>query len=126
MDIKKTVFVTVALAALGVWAPSSARASESDRRTHLTFSQSVAIPGKVLPAGTYTFQLLDSSSDRHIVQVFNQNGTRLIAMFMAVPDQRLTPTDDTVIIFGERSSDSPQAITHWFYPGDTDGQEFVY
>ncbi len=126
MDIKKTVFVAVALAALGAGGPSSARADQSDKRTYLTFSQAVAIPGKVLPAGTYTFQLADSSSARHVVQVFNQNGTRLIAMFMAVPDQRLTPTDDTVIIFGERSGASPQAITHWFYPGDTDGQEFVY
>ncbi len=126
MHIKQTVFVAVAVAALGAAVPSSARADQSDKRTYLTFSQAVAIPGQVLPAGTYTLQLLDSPSDRHIVQVFNQNGTRLIAMFMAVPDQRLTPTDNTVIIFGERSSAAPRAITHWFYPGDTDGQEFVY
>jgi len=126
MQIKKTVFVAVALAALGAGLPSSARADQSDKRTYLTFSQAVAIPGKVLPAGTYTFQLADSSSDRHIVQIFNRNGTQLIATFMAVPDYRLTPTDDTVITFGERSSAAPQAITHWFYPGDTDGQEFVY
>jgi hypothetical protein len=126
MQIKKTVFVAVALAALGLGAPSIAHAGQSDKLTHLTFSQSVAIPGKVLPAGTYTFQVADSFSGRHIVQIFNRNSTQLIATIMAVPDYRLTPTDDTVITFGERSSAAPQAITHWFYPGDTDGQEFVY
>jgi hypothetical protein len=103
MHINKTVFVAVALAALGAGVPSSARADQSDKRTYLTFSQPVAIPGKVLPAGTYTFQLLESASNRHIVQIFNRNGTQLIATVVAIRDERLTPTDDTVITFGERS-----------------------
>ena len=126
MNIKKTSLVGLAVAVLGAGGPSRASADQSDKRTHLTFSQAVSIPGKVLPAGTYTFQLFDSMSDRHIVQIFNQNGTQLIATIRAVPDHRLTPTDDTVIIFGERPIGTPKAITHWFYPGDTAGQEFIY
>jgi hypothetical protein len=126
MNIKKISLVALALAVVSAGAPSRASARQSDKRTYLTFSQAVSIPGRVLPAGTYTFQLADSQVDHHIVQIFNQNGTRLIATIMAVPDHRSTPTNDTVIMLGERQIGTPKAITHWFYPGDTEGQEFVY
>jgi hypothetical protein len=126
MSIKKTAFVTVALAALAAGWPSRAAADQSDKRTYLTFSQPVSIPGKVLPAGTYAFQLFDSASDRHIVQVFNRKGTQLFATIRVIPDHRLTATGDTVVLFGERPGGMIKAITHWFYPGDTEGQEFVY
>ena len=33
------------------------------------------VPNKVLPAGTYVMKLLDSPSDRHIVQIFNADET---------------------------------------------------
>ena len=125
MNIKKTTFVTVALAALAAGWPSRAGADQLDKRTYLTFSQPVSIPGKVLPAGTYTFQLFDSA-DRHIVQIFNRKGTQLFATIRVVPDHRLTATGDTVVVFGERPAGVIKAIKHWFYPGDTEGQEFVY
>ncbi len=49
-------------------------ADESDKLTVFTFSQPVEIPGgKVLPAGTYAFKLLDSPGDRNIVQIFDKN-----------------------------------------------------
>jgi hypothetical protein len=37
-----------------------------DKTTRFTSSQPVQIPGRVLPAGTYRFQLADSDS-RHLV-----------------------------------------------------------
>jgi LPXTG-motif cell wall-anchored protein len=86
----------------------------------------VEVPGKILPAGTYTFQLLDSPSDRHIVQIFNADGSHIIATILAINDYRLQPTGDTVMKFSERPGDSPEALRAWFYPGDNFGQEFVY
>jgi hypothetical protein len=118
--------VAVALAILGLASAGSARADEHNKQTILTFSQPVEIPGHVLPAGTYTFKLADSMSDRHIVQIFNADGSQIIATIMAIPDYRLTATDKTVIRFGEVPSGSPEAIRAWFYPGNTVGQEFVY
>jgi hypothetical protein len=120
------VSIALLFGALGAWSPSSASADQSNRLTYLTFSNAVAIPGHVLPAGTYTFRLADSSSDRNIVQIFNQAGTQLIATLMSIPDRRLKPTDDTVITFGERSGNAPPPIAQWFYPGDSSGQEFFY
>jgi hypothetical protein len=100
-----------------------------DKKTTVTFTTPVEIPGvgtPVLPAGTYVFKLLDSSSDRHIVQIFNEDGSHMYATVLALPNRRLKATDKTVITFAERAAGNPQAIKAWFYPGDTSGQEFVY
>ena len=126
MNIRRTAVVALSVAVLGAVSASSARADEWNKLTYLTFSQDVAIPGKVLPAGTYTFRLVDSTSERHIVQIFNQTGTQVIATLLTVADHRLSPADDTVIMFGEAAGNAPPPITRWFYPGDTVGEEFIY
>jgi hypothetical protein len=99
---------------------------EWNKKTALTFSQPVEIPGVVLPAGQYVFKLLDSNADRHIVQVFNSEEDKIFATILAIPHYRPEPSSETVILFEERPSDRPMAIHAWFYPGNTIGQEFVY
>jgi hypothetical protein len=98
----------------------------------VTFSGPVEIPGVhlkgwgVLPAGTYVFKILDSQSDRHIVQIFNQDETTIYATILAIPNYRLKATDKTVITFRERAAGEPEALRAWFYPGRNWGEEFVY
>jgi len=121
----RTVAVALALTGLGL-AAASARADEWDKKTLITFSQAVEIPGHVLPAGTYMFKLAESMSNRHIVQVFTADGSQILATVMTIPDYRLRATDQTVIKFREVPPDSAEAIRAWFYPGNTIGQEFVY
>jgi hypothetical protein len=107
----------------------AASAQTWNKRTSVTFSGPVEIPGvgtQVLPAGTYVFRLLDSQLDRHIVQIFNKDESHLYATILAIPNYRLQATDKTVMTFGERAVGEPQAIRAWFYPGDNSGQEFVY
>jgi len=107
-----------------------AHADQWNHKTILTFSGPVEIPGfhgpMVLPAGTYVFKLLDSQSDRNIVQIFNRDQSHLYATILAIPDYRLRPTGTTVIKFEERVMGSSQALRAWFYPGALYGQEFVY
>ena len=101
-------------------------ADQWDKKTVVTFSAPVEIPGKALPAGTYVFKLLDSSSNRNIVQVWDKDEKHLLATMLAIPDYRLKPADKPVIRFEERPSGTPEAIKAWFYPGDQYGQQFVY
>lgn len=115
-----------AVTVLGAAVLPSAQADTWSKKTVVTFSQAVEVPGKILPAGTYTFQLLDSNSDRHIVQIFNADGSQIIATILAINDYRLQSTGDTVMKFSERAGDAPEALRAWFYPGDNFGQEFVY
>jgi hypothetical protein len=126
MKSMRIALVVSALALFGVILAPGVHADDWNKKTVLTFSQPVEIPGQVLPAGTYTFKLANSLSDRHIVQVFNADGTQLITTVLAINNYRLHPTGATVIKFSERAGDSPDAVKAWFYPGDTFGQEFVY
>lgn len=126
MKLVKTILAVLALTLLGATLASGARADEWNKKTVLTFSQPVEIPGQILPAGTYTFVLLDSPSDRHIVQIFDADGSHLITTVLAINNYRLRPTGDTVAKFAERAGDNPEALKAWFYPGDNFGQEFVY
>jgi hypothetical protein len=102
-----------------------------DKFTKITFSAPVEIPevgAQVLPAGTYVFKLVGDHliANRHIVQVLSEDQTRVYATILAVPNDRIQPTGDTVVMFRERAAGQPQAVRAWFYPGDNLGQEFVY
>ena len=114
-----------------VFAPT-AMADEWNRKTVITFSGPVEIPGVhlkgwgVLPAGTYVFKILDSQSNRHIVQIFNKEETVIYATILAIPNYRLKATDKTVMTFSERPAGEPEALRAWFYPGRNWGEEFVY
>jgi len=104
----------------------TAQANEWNKESTVTFSSPVQIPGQVLPPGSYVFKLAESQTDRHIVQIFNEDQTQIIATIVAIPAYRLKPTDETEITFEERPAGGPDAVKRWFYPGDLDGVAFVY
>jgi hypothetical protein len=125
--MKTCVRLAIACSLAGLVSVSTANAqTNANNRTTLTFSQPVEVPGQVLPAGTYTFELNDSQMNRHVVQIYNQDGTKLLATVLAVPDYRLKATSQTVIRFKEVAPGQPEAIRAWFYPGHTVGDELVY
>jgi hypothetical protein len=119
------IAILVCLGVLAALLPS-AKADEWNEKTIFTFSGPVEIPGQVLAPGTYVFKLLDSLSDRNIVQVFNKNETHLYGTFLAIPDYRMQPSGKPVITFEERAAGAPEAVRAWFYPGNNYGNELVY
>lgn len=125
----KAFAIAVCLLATGMFLLPNTKADERDRKTIVTFSGPVEVPGvgaQVLPAGTYVFKIFDSLSDRHIVQIFSEDGTHLFTTILAIPNYRLQTTDKTVITFRERPAGQPEALKAWFYPGRNWGEEFVY
>lgn len=115
--------------AVGLFFLPSAAADDWNKKTSVTFTEPVEVPGvgaQVLPAGTYIFKLMDSLSDRHIVQIFSQSGDHLFTTILAIPNYRLQATSRTVMTFKERAAGQPEAIRAWFYPGRNWGEEFVY
>ncbi len=132
MTFFKAVPFVLSVAFLGVAFSSSAKADAWDKKTTITFSGPVEIPGVhlkgygVLPAGTYVFKVLDSGSDRHIVQISSKDEKTVYATILAIPNVRLKATDKTVMTFRERPAGEPEALRAWFYPGKEWGEEFVY
>jgi len=116
---------SVGLLAGAALAPN-ARADEWNKKTILTINESIQVPNKVLPPGTYVMKLLDSPSDRHIVQIFDKNEQHLETTILAIPNYRLEPTGKTQLQFWETPPGNPRALRAWFYPGDNFGQEFAY
>jgi len=127
MKTMKSIVVALTAALFCATFAVGARAdTQLNKRTVVTFREPVEIPGQVLPAGTYTIELFDSWSYRHIVQFFNADRTKVISTVLAINNFRLTATNESVMTFAERPGNAPSALKAWFYPGENYGQEFVY
>jgi hypothetical protein len=103
-----------------------AMADQWNKKTILTVNEPIQVPGKVLQPGKYVMRLLDSPSNRHIVQIFNEREDQLQTTILAIPNYRLQPTGNTEFQWWEVPAGQPRAMRAWFYPGDNFGQEFAY
>jgi hypothetical protein len=101
-----------------------AKADEWNKKTVITTNNPIQIQGKVLGPGQYVLRLLDSPSDRNIVQILDAHETKLEMTVLANSAFRLVPTGDTRFTFYETANGQAQALRTWFYPGDNFGLEF--
>src|SRR3984957_6441562 len=124
--MKRFILAAASIGLLGVAFAPTAPADEWNKKTILTVSEPIQVPNQVLPPGEYVMKLLDSPSNRHIVQIFNADQSHLITTILAIPNLRLQPTGKTVFTFWETPPGQPKALRAWFYPGDNFGQEFAY
>ena len=120
---------TLALAGAGLVTSAflpQAHADAWDKKTYVTVNEPIIAGNKVLDPGTYVWRLLDSPSNRHIVQIFDKDQQHLQTTVLAIPNYRLQPTGNTQFSFWETPAGVPKAVRAWFYPGDNFGQEFAY
>jgi len=103
-----------------------AHADAWDKKSIVTVNEPIIAGNKVLDPGTYVWKLMDSPSDRHIVQIFDKDQRHLETTVLAMPNYRLQPTGKTQFAFWETPAGVPKAVRAWFYPGDNFGQEFAY
>ena len=102
------------------------KASEFDKKTILTFSEPVQIPGAVLGAGTYVVKRADPGGNPDVVRFLSSDEMHVYATVLAIPSERGTPPNKPEVTFAETRGGTPQAIKKWWYPGETTGEEFVY
>jgi len=100
-------------------------ADEWNQATFFTFSQPVQIPGRVLPAGTYLFELVNSFN-HEMVRISNADRTNVIAIIQARPTQQKGLSGKSAIVLAERGVSQPEAIVAWSYPGRVEGHQFLY
>jgi hypothetical protein len=123
MNARNTLFVLGLLLAVIITLPV-AHADDWNQTTRFTFSQPVQIPGQVLPAGTYRFQLANTDN-RHLVQIFREDRT-LVATLYSIPRTRDGRAAEAAITLADRGKTHPSAIVAWFFVGEAEGHEFVY
>jgi len=126
MKTLKAIIVLCCMAAIGVGITGYLNADTWNKKTIITITEPLQIPGAVLTPGKYVFKLADSSSNRHIVQVFNEDESHIINTILAIPNERLRPTGKSEFGFWEVPAGSTPALRSWFYPGNNMGQEFAY
>jgi LPXTG-motif cell wall-anchored protein len=104
-----------------------------NKKTVLTVTEAIEVPSCcnashtiTLQPGEYVIKLMNSLSDRHIVQVFDKDEKHIITTILAIPNYRLQPTGNTVFQYWEVPAGQPKELRAWFYPGDNFGQEFAY
>ena len=129
MNLLKGIGTGLCLTVLCLIVAPKAKADGWDRKTVINFSGPVEVPGvglHLLPAGTYVFKIFNSPSNRHVVQIFSEDESKLLTTILAIPNYRLKVADETVITFRERPAGQPEALKAWFYPGRQYGEQFVY
>ncbi|MGI8958891.1 MAG: hypothetical protein ACR2IV_03830 [Bryobacteraceae bacterium] len=103
-----------------------AHADAWDKMTIVSVNEPIIAGNKVLDPGTYVWKLLDSPSNRHIVQIYDKDQRHLETTVLALANYRLEPQGNTQFSFWETPAGVPKAVRAWFYPGDNFGQEFPY
>jgi hypothetical protein len=126
MKINKGYIAIGLVIAFALFFELAAHADESDEATFISFSAPVQIPGRVLPAGTYLFELADHGSEPNVVQVFSSDRTVLYGTYLTVATERQDPTGDTTVTLAEPESGGTPVLVKWFYPGRDIGNEFAY
>ena len=125
--------IRIAAAVFACLAMAYSADAQSGKRTKVRFNAPVEIPNPstktgtmVLPPGEYIFAMADTGSSHHVVRVMDASARTVHSMVLTMPDYRLNATSKTVMYLGERPAGSPAAIKSWFYPGDTNGERFIY
>ena len=118
-------FVTVTFLLASFIVLPVVHADEWNQATLFTFSRPVQIPGQVLPAGTYLFELVNSFN-HEIVRISTGDRTNVIALIQARPTQQKGLSGKAAIVFAERGESQPEAIVAWSYPGRVEGHQFLY
>ena len=122
----KTWLAAFGAAVLGLAvAAGSGQAWTMDKTTYLTFSGAVALPGVVLPAGTYTFELADPMININVVRVLSRNRSKVYFMGFTAPVNR-TASEARSVTFGEAPAGSPPRIAVWYPKDDSIGHQFLY
>ena len=112
------------LMAMAAVTPSGAAIGPRDQ---ITFSRPVALPGVVLPAGSYTFEVMNPDSSSTVVRVSHRDTHQVFfsgLTMMAVRPANLAA--GRLVTVGEAAAGAAIPITAWYPTGRLAGHRFVW
>ena len=126
MTNAKSVRTGLAAAALAMLLAASGHAWGYSHENRLTFNRPVALPGVVLPAGSYSFDVASPTALDVVVVREARSGKALYMGFTNTIDRPRSMSKNTPIAFGEATANQPRPIAAWYELGATVGHEFLY
>ena len=128
MRVRRIVHTLCGVVLLGLFATSVTGAfMDSRRTTYFTFSRAVQMPGVVLPAGTYIFEVANHEGTGDIVRVLSRDrkNVHLMKFTRFVYRQRSGDLKATLSL-GESAAGTPPPVKAWYPQSETRGREFIY
>jgi hypothetical protein len=93
----------------------------------ITFSKAVTLPGRVLPAGTYVFEVANPTASHDVIRVLDKASGRSLYMGFTRPVSRpASMSQEQAVSFNEAASGQPAPVRAWYPIGFRDGHEFIY
>ena len=126
MTNRKSVRVALATALFAMVAAASGHAWGFSHENRFTFSRPVALPGVVLAAGTYSFDVASDTAADVVVVRSPQSGKVFYMGFTNSVQRPKGLSTDTPIAFGEAPANEPRPISTWYEIGQPMGHQFLY
>lgn len=124
---RQSVLIACVAAVVCAAAVASSEAFVSPRANNLTFSGAVALPGVVLPAGSYTFEVVEPGVGNSTVRVWSRDHRRVFFTGLTLQVSRPRGMDpNRTILLGESVHGEAPPIHVWYPIGDSMGREFLY
>lgn len=96
----------------------------------LRAAEPVDVGGTILQPGVYVIRVLPSIANRNLLQVTNEDGTKVFATVLSIPHayDNMESPPTTEYVFYPTVAGTPQALRTWFAPDSTSGggHDIVY
>ena len=98
----------------------------SMHRELLTFSAPIALPGVVLAAGTYAFEIPSEGASHSIVRVSSKDGRQVYLTQFTIEVRKPAADGAPKVTFHEAARGAAPAVNTWYPTGDESGKQFIY
>jgi hypothetical protein len=122
----KSVRVALAAVAMTLLVGATGHGWGFNHENIVKFTGPVALPGVVLPAGTYSFDVASPTALDVVVVRSADRGRVYYTGFTRIISRPRQMSLTTPIAFAETPANQPPAIAAWYEVNDTMGHEFVY
>jgi hypothetical protein len=126
MTNSKLLKIAVATAVLALTVAASGHAWGYGHENRISFSRPVTLPGVVLPAGEYSFDVASPTALDVVVVRSHKTGQVFYMGFTNTVERPRSQSSSTPIAFGEAPANQPRPIAAWYEIGGTMGHQFLY
>jgi hypothetical protein len=125
MTNSKSIGIALGTVALALVMAASGQAGFGHQNT-LTFNRPVALPGVVLAAGSYSFDVASPTALDVVVVRNSKSGKALYMGFATTITRPRGMATNAPIAFGEAPANEARPIAAWYEIGSTTGHQFRY